>query len=145
MMVMSDIVDAGIKRLECEDESVTAGQIRKRGVIKAVGGLLVFSATLIAVMAYGAVQLASREDPLGPVEPPSFWQGLLNRVLAIIVGTPMVIGLFAMIFGTQQAVLGRPWNKIPLVVRVLVLAIGIPAVFAAVLFAVFTLGDLWFD
>ena len=135
---MSDFFDfdAGMDRLEHEDDEVTASQTRKRGMIKAGIGLLVFLVTLIAFGAFAWIRLSSQDDSFGSGKPaPSFWGGLLYEWLKVIVGIPMVIGLFAMILGVQQAVFGRPWSRLRLTVRVLILAIGIPAVFAVMIFS----------
>jgi hypothetical protein len=138
---MSKIVQSGIERLEREGEEMTPGQVRKRGLIKAGVGMLVFLAAGSAVAAFAVVE-ASREPLAASPYAPSFWEGLLKRMLAVIVGVPMVLGLFAMIFGAQQAIFGRPWDELPIGARVLILAIGILAVFGAVIFTGLALVEL---
>jgi hypothetical protein len=138
---MSHLFESGLNRLEREDKRLTPGQIRKRGLIKAAVGTLVF---LVAGSAVGVYVICETSQvPLGDsTSSPSFGEYVLKRILAVAVGLPMALGLFAMVIGVQQAVLGRPWSDLPVGIRVIFLAIGIPAVYAAVGFGAFSLFEL---
>jgi hypothetical protein len=146
MSEFSEFFESRLKRLERGDKRMTPRQVRKRGLIKAMVGTLVFCVAELAVGAFIAYEAS--QDPLETSRSnPSFGEYVLKRILAVAVGVPMALGLFAIVFGVQQAAFGRPWTDLPLAARVLFLAVGIPAVFAAMGFAAFSLFELmtgWF-
>ena len=109
-----------VERLEREGEGERRGRLRKRGAIKLAVGLLAFSLGVAALVIL-------------------FWMDVKLRFAKTACGAVTVMGLFGVLMGMQQVVFGRSWTEAPLAVRILILAIGIPAIFAAILFGALSL------